>query len=825
MASDYVYYVNGIPFLISGGTSGYGDYVEGGPLLGEGDGPGPTTGTATMTMPLFTISGAGDAGLEGAIGMTMPLFEIEAEGFALDYTPGEVSSVVSLALTRIPPAATHVSSVKSLVLTKLAPAPTRVSSVCSIVLNRPPPRGGGQVPPRPDFPLGVLPRSPKRFVRVRLVDGTRYAFADNTWRDRDLWYAGFKPADLYYVSPIELEFSREGYRGKRCTIRLVDYLNRWKGITNAGPVEGSYWEVFLIDDEARFAEQDPYQIYGGFCVKHTNPEGFMFEVECLDPLGRFLAEEEQPMVPPHLLTKDQFAGLLDSFDGKSSPLAFGRLRNSGRGIVPGIVMGEVNLSTPPFAGVNVNTYAVLFSELAMTKITDLSYNIPTWGDEIEVWQGDIYRPTQNNLSGKIYRASVGGPGLLTGTSEPTWPTGVGATVVDGAITWTVYDTDTDRRFIVPNEAYGVQVICPWKPGWGPGTGLTTNWVDYGTPPRRYGAVAFIDKTHRFAKAIFEGRMQLFMEGYGINENEDASGRYFDHPEQIAAFLISSFLTQETDGIDYGGLPMLDGTHGIIDMDSVDRARAKAIAMFPPDGAIAAMVVGREGSQQQTFQQVNELLVGGFLEIGTDRFGRLVFDRHQEDEAATVVFTEFFHHIRFWSGQNPDDFKNWVDNFYGRQYAPPVGSNPTPPEGEPLPRKNFPDVKMWEVYKPIHDDTSISYIGRTKRFKLENFVVRESAIAEQIAVAYKRMFVGPDNSKDGPRDFKITAPLVDCLGRTLDDVFYEIKLGTILDVTDREGEGSSGYENKRCRVRKIVLNTEDWTGELHGRVLQDLAPEA
>lgn len=49
--------------------------------------------------------------------------------------------------------------------------------------------------------------------------------------------------------------------------------------------------------------------------------------------------------------------------------------------------------------------------------------------------GDRMLPTETNKNGHFYRATSITTGI-TGSTEPTWPTGAGATVTDGGVTWT-----------------------------------------------------------------------------------------------------------------------------------------------------------------------------------------------------------------------------------------------------------------------------------------------------------------------------------------------------------------------------------------------------
>ena len=58
----------------------------------------------------------------------------------------------------------------------------------------------------------------------------------------------------------------------------------------------------------------------------------------------------------------------------------------------------------------------------------------SWAASTSYTQGSVIRPTAGN--GYLYYAESVGATPVSGTTQPAWPTTVGATVLDGNITWT-----------------------------------------------------------------------------------------------------------------------------------------------------------------------------------------------------------------------------------------------------------------------------------------------------------------------------------------------------------------------------------------------------
>jgi hypothetical protein len=136
------------------------------------------------------------------------------------------------------------------------------------------------------------------------------------------------------------------------------------------------------------------------------------------------------------------------FDATSTVWATGVAKSVGDLIVPTVANGHVYYcavagntggSEPawPKNGVTVSDGEVTWVDAGAN--IDMTQSV--WVEDASIWQAthdysvdDLVRPTGSNANGHYYKATVD-TGSSSGT-EPTWPMGSGATVVDGGITWT-----------------------------------------------------------------------------------------------------------------------------------------------------------------------------------------------------------------------------------------------------------------------------------------------------------------------------------------------------------------------------------------------------
>jgi hypothetical protein len=73
----------------------------------------------------------------------------------------------------------------------------------------------------------------------------------------------------------------------------------------------------------------------------------------------------------------------------------------------------------------------LYIGLYVCNFNSTAANPGYWAESVAATAGQYVSPTTAN--GHLYVCTTAG---TTGTTQPTWPTGIGSTVVDGTVTWT-----------------------------------------------------------------------------------------------------------------------------------------------------------------------------------------------------------------------------------------------------------------------------------------------------------------------------------------------------------------------------------------------------
>jgi hypothetical protein len=88
------------------------------------------------------------------------------------------------------------------------------------------------------------------------------------------------------------------------------------------------------------------------------------------------------------------------------------------------------------------------NSLSLTSLIGKVWNL-NWAASTTYAANDIRKPTPQNRNGFRYKVTAGGGGN-SGSTEPTWPLEIGATITDGALTWACDDLE--------DTWYGIQSI-------------------------------------------------------------------------------------------------------------------------------------------------------------------------------------------------------------------------------------------------------------------------------------------------------------------------------------------------------------------------------
>jgi hypothetical protein len=783
-----------------------------------GSSAAPATGSTGTLVDATSVSIAtlGTSGTDQAsitVETVSPAWTQDAEELSwASYIPGETDSRV-LASTAAQSCSWTLST-----STPWACGVVTFALVVIVTPAAPPPSGGGTTAGGTNPAAGTLPTTlPLKFAQLRTHDGTSSYFAETLLSDNATWTEapGKKAGKLVGVSRIRRELSNRGaFVTTRFTVTLADTDRQFRVLSDTQMIRGAYLAVYVVDDATRRAEGVPTRIMAGVVTSHRALPGFRYELEAEDVLGHKLSEyNKQPTLPPDRFSLADFPGLDPALEGRSIPIAMGALVDDvsetyPQGVVPALFVGYLNLLT--IGGIDAVVDAYVFSQAAVSSVYNLYFNPLTWDESTAVEVGDVVRPTPDNASGYIYRATVAG---TTGTTEPTWPTGVASTVTDGGATWQRGEADDQNfRLLVPDSAYGTVLVTPGKPGWTAATGQAANYVDYNG--RRYTPL-FILRSHRYAEAVRDGRIMVTANLYGVAENSDGSGLYIDDPPRMWEWLLTNYvLGRYTTGA-YITPATLDGTYAAIDHDSVEAAVTAHDARLA-GGYVGALLLGADGEPSTVFDALQRICEGGDFDQGINRHGQLMVS--VEDVAAAPVITfnsqADVEDGRYESWIESSDYANQQEHFYGRRYIQ-TRAIATPKQGDPLPRREQ-RYGEWRSGLVLNQDTvAIANAGERVIYTLENHILRDTDVAGNMGETHFLRNLGP--LREGPRMVRFTTGW-----QGLGTGATYVDLGSVIGVTHPERVGTSATATDTCRVLAIDVDPLRDRVTLECRVLASIA---
>lgn len=680
-----------------------------------------------------------------------------------------------------------------------------------------PPEPGGEIDAGVNPPTAVVPTGSLRlFFEVRDEDGDLLASAETPLRDPSTWHGGFKPATLIEVSDFSLVLSTD-LQGIDLTVKVDDEVLTWHTKAAAETIGGAFGALYVVSDEVRYALGEPHRLFAGRINNHGAEEPFVYWFSLRDVVSELMADlDAVPMLPPGVLDPLLFPGMDPSYDGRSTPMAIGLLSDASepvpQGVAPPLVVARgLNLQTA-FGGVNRNVIVALWTQGAAGLIDQVFYNpAVTWKGEFAVPASMSVRPTPEKATGFRYTAIVAG---TTGTSEPTWPTAAGGTVVDGSVLWQRGDVDDpDLRVTVPDSFWGAGGWTPGKAGWAD-TGIPTNYVDYPAgDPRRYTPLFIIDDGSPYSVAFWENALRVAANLYGLAENADGTGRYYSDPPRVLLRLLS-FIFAGGYQTTYPPLPTMDGVYSAVNTDLIERTVARQHAARA-GGFPIGMLLGADGGRKAYRNVAKEVCEYSDMQQGFDRHGRWFVDT--EDIAADPV-CRLSDLLDILEG----GFKVWIDRSqwwvealyqYGLRYIEPSAPRATRARGEPMPARTAPYNPFASGVQRLTHAPAIAKIpagtARKQPFRWDNTMVRDGAVAAAILGRMSNRAAGPAPSYDGPRMFSLPVAWPKAL---------QVELGDNVLIDHVEGLGQTGYEGQLARVMKITHHPQQMKSTLEGYLL-------
>lgn len=699
-------------------------------------------------------------------------------------------------------------------------SPPRVSQVAVEVLV-PAYQDGGTVTDGPNPPAASLASTTPQFFGVlEEMDGTvlqAYAeAAGGPFADPSTYFGGFKERRILSFGTITRKATTAagGIQLSSQQIVLDDADRALRALWGVTTIRGRKWSNYVVDHADRLAGAEPFRLSAGMVTEHEPLSDFTYGLTVQGMLGRHIAKlSGESKVPPNVLTATQLP-LLDARykDGWSPPIGYGLLEDEStaapQGVVPGIFVGTANLQAVFGGGaLNVVVDFFVFFGHAVQDTLNLYVTPPGWTASTAYLVGDRVRPNLTS-NGYLYQCVTAG---TSGTSAPTFSTTIGATFGDGSVTWqNVGPDDPTLRYVVPSSAYGQILVDPHKPGWAGATGTSAPYVDYNG--HRYHVVAVLN-SHRFAKALREGRMTLSGNFRGIEDVGDGSGVLITAPARIFQHFWVNFVEGAYKTGAWLSMPTF-GSYALFDSTTVEAVTTYTETLVSGGPVKAGILFGQGGTQITVFDAVKQMASAWDLKIAENRHGQIIVAIDNPAAPATVTYTDQDDAVRFSTSPRRTGYANVVRYRYGPRYAPPVSTQLEGEQGQPMPAKAVHEHADWVsgLQTLPHAGAIAANNGKEEYLDLDLDGVRDSATADMFAARALARAVGPAAVLEGPIGALLATGL-----QGLSHAGTPVDIGTVIGVTHIEGLGASGYVGAKFIVDEVHLQPDGpavtVTGEL------------
>lgn len=690
-------------------------------------------------------------------------------------------------------------------------SPLRIShAVIEALVPNYPTDGGGSGGTNP--PAASLASTTPQFFGVleAVADGTILeAFAEaagGPFSDPSTYFGGYKERRILSFGNITRKVTTPagGIQLSSQRIVLDDSDRYFRSSWGTTRRRGRKWSNYVVDHADRIAGAQPYRLSAGMVTDHQPLDDFQYELAVEGMLGRHIARvTTEAKVPPNVLTATELPLLDARFkDGWSPPIGYGLLDDESeaqpQGVVPGVFVGTANLQTVFGGGaVNVVVDGYVFFGHAVQDTLNLYVTPAAWTASTVYLVGDRIRPNLAS-NGYLYQCVVAG---TSGGSAPTFSTTVGATFGDGSVTWqNIGADDPTLRYVVPSSAYGQILIDPHKPGWTTATGSSAKYVDYNG--YRYHVV-YILNSHRFAKALREGRMTLSGNFRGIEDIGDTTGGLITAPSRIFQHFWTNFVENTWKTGAWFGVPTF-GAYSVFDTTTIEAVKTFTDTLVSGGPVRAAILIGQNGKQLTLFEVVKQMAAAWDLKLAENRHGQIVVTMDNPAAAAATTFTDQDDVTSITSSVQRGGYANVVRYRYGYRYVPPVATQLEGGQGESLPAKSVHEHADWvSGLKTLPNASAVTANnGKEEYIDLDLYGVRDSATADMFAARVLARAVGPASVLEGPVGIRIATGL-----QGLQQGSTQIDIGTVIGLDHIEGLGASGYVGAKVIVETVEADLD------------------